>query len=158
MVRLFLHPNLAHLVVPLSLLSQGWFAQACPHNNGYPESRQYRRSFTTVLKHLPCWQHLPLWEDFCVILVPLHWWLQIKVLSANKLVPFPSQFLPADGSDIPAKIPINNSKVKFLYFSLLNIILFLLFSPSGHQFSLHDTPVPLFVSSANLNSLLCWSD
>lgn len=69
-------------------------------------------------------------------------------------MPFPSQLLLADGFDIPAKIPIINSKVKSMFFALLNIILFLLFSPSGHQFSLCDIPVSLsFIG--NLNSLLC---
>jgi len=53
------------------------------------------------------------------------------------------------------KISIVNSKDKSLYFALLNIILLLLFSPSEYQFSLHDTLILLFVSSANLNSLLC---
>lgn len=93
--------------------------------------------FSNSGKHVPCWGHVPFWEDFRAILIPLHWCLRINVLSANKLTPFTSQLLPGDDSDIKTKILINNSEVKYLYFSLLEIILFLLFSPSGHQISLH---------------------
>lgn len=69
------------------------------------------------------------------------------MLSANKLMPFTSQLLPDDGSDIKAKILINNSEVKSLYFALLKIIPFLLFSPSGCQITL------LFVTSAKYRTM-----
>lgn len=94
MVKLFLHPSLAHYWHPSSLLSQSWFAHPliCPVNttdgsifleNGSPGSRQYWRSYTTVLKCLCC-EYLPSWEHFHVTLVSSRWWLRKDVLSANK--------------------------------------------------------------------------